>query len=311
MSGASALAVERQRGMQSLMTTTLGTIQGLWRDATPDRILGAMQGSIGTQILNAVIAGQLSVVGGAQAFVSASMLAQGVGFGPAGRLVPSALAGISMDGRPLATLLQLPAITTARALAYGESPAAASLRGLSQMAMITSTTLADTSRVATHVAMTAEPRCVSYVRVVPTGACGRCIILAGREYSYSTGFARHPHCKCSMAPRAVGSDQAVPDPKDLFEQMTPDQRRKAFGAAGAEAIANGADIGRVVNARRGMSTAARDGRSVRTTTEGTHSRRGIAGQRGRTARLMPEEIMQTAKGRDAQIKLLRENGYLT
>jgi hypothetical protein len=198
--------------------------------------------------------------------------------------------------------------------------------GLNQMARLVSTTLADTNRTATSVAMAAHPRVVSYVRVVKLPACSRCIILAGRQYSYSTGFKRHPRCDCGMEPMSDAEWKASDSPEDLFKQMTPEQQHAAFGAAGADAIRNGADIGQVVNARRGMSTTT-TGKQV--TTEGG-TKRGIGAkalvregarfekvkgerlQRVSEARLMPEQILKNAHGdRELQIKLLRKHGYIT
>jgi hypothetical protein len=77
-----------------------------------------------------------------------------------------------------------------------------------------------------------------------------------------------------------------------------------FGQAGAAAIRDGADLGQVVNARRGMYTAA--GRSL--TVEST-TRRGVAPGK---VRLMPEQIYREARGdRDEAIRLLKRFGYLT
>lgn len=323
MATSGALAEARYAQVQSITQGVVGAVQGLWRDATPDRILAALQGETGKQILNAVIAGQLSAAQGAQAFVTSAMLAQGVSAAPAARLVPGALANIAADGRPLATLLYVPAISTVQALAAGMPAESAMLRGLTQMSMLVATTIADTARTATSVAMTAEPRCISYVRVVKLPACSRCILLAGRQYSYSTGFKRHPKCDCGMEPLSDSDWRGSASPKSLFDAMSPEERRKRFGADGAEAIEKGADIGQVVNARRGMTTTA-TGKQV--TTEGT-TRRGIGGQaldsgftkapgqrlaRAREARLMPEQILKNADGnRELQLALLRKHGYIT
>ncbi|MEU5149733.1 hypothetical protein AB0G42_21450 [Streptomyces yangpuensis] len=312
--------------MQSITQSVVGAVQALWRDVTPDRILSAMQGETGRAILNAVIAGQLSAAQGAQAFVTGAMLAQGAGVAQAARLNPGALVGIASDGRPLATLLYVPAISTAQALQMGMSAESAMAHGLSQMATMVATQIADTARTATSVAMTAEPRCVSYVRVVKLPACSRCIILAGRQYSYSEGFKRHPRCDCGMEPMSDAewrSRETAKAPDDLFNAMSPEERRKRFGTAGADAIENGADINQVVNARRGLSTTT-TGKQV--TTEGV-TRRGIGGQslnsgfekvqgqrlqRAKEARLMPEQILKQADGnRDLQLALLKKHGYIT
>ncbi|MFE9335267.1 hypothetical protein [Streptomyces sp. NPDC007063] len=282
-----------------------------------------MQGETGRQILNAVVTGQLSAAQGAQAFVTGAMMAQGAGLETLGAVVPGRLAGLAADGRALSTLLYLPAITTAQGMQYGLSADVAMVRGLNQLAMLAASTIADTARTATQVAMTAEPRCISYVRVVRLPACSRCIILAGRQYSYSTGFQRHPKCDCGMEPLSQSEWRASSDADDLYKKMSPDERVKRFGKDAVEAIDNGADIAQVVNSRRGMATTTT---GKRVTTEGT-TRRGIGGKaldsgfdkakgqrysRAREARLMPEQIIKQARGdRELQCALLRKHGYIT
>ncbi|MEV7358280.1 hypothetical protein [Kitasatospora sp. NPDC091276] len=293
-----------------------------------------MQGETGAQILNAVVAGQLSAAQGAQVFVSGAMAAQGAIAAPLGVLDPGALVGIAMDGRPLATMLYMPAITTAQSLALGESAEVAALRGMTQMAMLTGTTITDTARTANSVAMAAHPRCISYVRVVHLPACARCIILAGRQYSYSTGFKRHPKCDCGMEPMSEPDYRNVKTPEDLFREMTPEEQRRRLGEAGVKALEAGADLGQIINARRGMSTVTGGVRgALKTTTEGT-TRRGIgskamsaeyqkqtgvrfgqtttARERSTESRLMPETIFKLAKGnRELEIAQLKKHGYIT
>ncbi|MEV7582237.1 hypothetical protein [Streptomyces erythrochromogenes] len=284
-----------------------------------------MQGETGRAILAAVTAGQLSVVQGAQAFVGAAMALQGAAAAPLGLLDPAALVGIAADGRPLATLLQLPAITTARALVAGESAELAAARGLTQMAMMASTQIVDASRAATSIGMAAHPRCISYVRVVRLPACARCIILAGRQYSYSTGFKRHPRCDCGMEPMTDAEWKASKSPEDLFREMSPEEQHRRLGAAGVKALESGADLGQIINSRRGIATATTGRGPMAVTTEGT-TKRGLGGQvlnagfekrpgqryeRAKEARLMPETIFRLAgDNREHQIAMLKKHGYI-
>lgn len=326
MGTSAAIADARYTQVQTIARGVVGAVQGLWGDVSADRILSAMQGQTGRLILNAVIAGQLSAAQGAQAFVTGAMLAQGAGVEAVTTLNPGSLAGIAMDGRPLATLLYLPAITTAQGLQIGMSPELAMARGLAQMSMLVASTVTDTARTGTSVAMTAEPRCYGYVRVVKAPACSRCIILAGRQYTHSQGFKRHPKCDCGMEPMSQREWHERADtqsPDELFKSMSPEERRKRFGIAGAEALEQGADMSQVVNARRGMTTTT-TGKKV--TSEGT-TKRGIGGKaldsgfqtapgekraRAREARLMPEQILKQADGnRELQIALLRKHGYIS
>jgi len=113
------------------------------------------------------------------------------------------------------------------------------------------------------------------------------------------------------------------DPKEVFDQMSHAERQRTFGEAGAKAIAEGADIAQVVNARRGMTSATVYGRTLQTTSEGI-TRRGLAGKRlgdfqkvpgqrlsiAKRPRLMPEEIFRIADDRAHAMRLLRLHGYL-
>ncbi len=102
--------------------------------------------------------------------------------------------------------------------------------------------------------------------------------------------------------------------------MSRADQDRIFTKAGAQAIRDGADMSRVVNARRGMETAARAqggtggrlttrdvfGRQLATTTEAV-TKRGI----NRQIRLMPEEVYRIAgDNRDEALRLLRVHGYL-
>ncbi|WP_406737615.1 hypothetical protein OG365_07210 [Streptomyces sp. NBC_00853] len=326
MPAASELAADRYTYVQVASRGVVEAIQALWRDVPADRILSAMQGETGRQILTAVLSGQLSAAQGAQAFVTASMLAQGAAAAPLGTVNPTALVGVASDARPLASLLYLPSITTAQSLAAGESAEVAALRGLTQMSMMVSTQIADTARAANSVAMAAHPRCVSYVRVVKLPACARCIILAGRQYSYSTGFKRHPKCDCGMQPMTDDEWKASKSPEDLFREMSPEEQHKRLGAAGVKALESGADLGQVINARRGMATANTGRGPMAVTTEGV-TKRGLGGkalnsgfektpgqryERTKEARLMPETIFKLAgDNREHQIAMLKKHGYIT
>ncbi len=122
----------------------------------------------------------------------------------------------------------------------------------------------DAGRTATSVDMATRPAVTGYVRSLRAPSCSRCAILAGRVYRYSTGFDRHPRCDCLMTPtnEASGRD-LVTDPTDLLNkgQIT------GLSKADAQAVADGADLGQVVNVRSksagltvGSSVMARAGR---------------------------------------------------
>lgn len=91
------------------------------------------------------------------------------------------------------------------------------------------------------------------------------------------------------------------DPKAYFDSLDRDGQDELLGKAGADAVREGADMAKVVNARRGMQTASIGGQNVLVTTEAA----------GRRPRLMPEAIFKAADGdRKLAVRLLHQHGYL-
>lgn len=327
MAEAAELGRARYEQVSLTIRAIVGRIQQIWSGLSAQSIEDDLLGQAGSAIAEAVVQGQLSVADAAQAYIAAQMAAQGGGAVAEAALTAAAFAGVAPDGGPLETLLFLPAIGVRRRLTAGMSPDEAMLGGLADMAMYASTAIADSARSADQVSMAANRSCVAYVRVVQLPACSRCIVLAGRIYTYSEGFRRHPNCDCETLPLREHEWPGVPTPQQLFDRMPAAEQRRVFTDAGARAVRSGADVGQVVNARRGMSTAHMFGRDLLVTSEGT-TRRGLYGSRMRRAggefvrtpgqrysrvtapRLMPEEIFRVADSRDEQIRLLRRNGYL-
>lgn len=178
------------------------------------------------------------------------------------------------------------------------------------------TQLSDVTRSASALGSAVRPAVTGYVRMLESPSCSRCVVLAGKFYRRNAGFKRHPRCDCRHIPSTenVAGDLRT-DPDAYFASLSKSEQDRAFTAAGAEAIRNGADVAKVVNARRGMSTAQtvtgrrrlvkRDvlGRPMYTTTEG--GRRGLV-------RLMPESIVELAGGdRRELLRLLKSHGYIT
>ena len=150
-----------------------------------------------------------------------------------------------------------------------------------------------------------RPTVTTYVRMVNLPACSRCILLAGRSYRMETAFRRHPKCDCRHIPTVENlAGDVTTDPTAAFRTLTTEQQDRIFTKAGAQALRDGADMSRVVNARSGMSSAQVGGRRLRTTTAGPR-RRGMV-------RLMPESIYDLAGGdRKEALRLLQVHGYIT
>ncbi|MFC8494719.1 hypothetical protein ACFUJU_28785 [Streptomyces sp. NPDC057235] len=278
----------------------------------------------------ALLSRVLAIVGGGQLAAARSTevwLEQLLGEDPdraSEQLNPAALVGVDGAGRAMTDVLMAPMWAALRMVTEGKPVAQSMVHGQGLLDAVVRTAVADAGRAADQVGMASRPAITSYVRVVESGACSRCIVLAGREYGVSKAFARHPRCHCGMEPVTREHRPEPVDAKDLFDKMTAAEKKKTFGQDGAKAIEAGADIAQVVNARRGMATAVAYGKTLQITTEGT-TRRGLAGQRrkkfekvpgmryrvSKSPRLMPEEIFRIADDdRGHAIQLLRRNGYL-
>lgn len=148
----------------------------------------------------------------------------------------------------------------------------------------------DAGRTAAAVDIGRRPKLTGYVRSLNPPSCSRCAVLAGRVYRYSTGFQRHPRCDCLMTPVAKGSgDDLVTDPYGLVESG----KITGLSKGDLAALDAGADLGRVVNVRRGSGLSV--GSSVVS----------------RGGRLTPQGILRIAPDRAQALSLLRRNGYIT
>lgn len=225
------------RASKAWSTIDTGSINASWRAAVPVLL---------TQLVDAQT----------EAAATAATAPAMAGEAPAS-LLPDAFAGLAADGRGLDTLLELPVRTTLQRIGQGLPPARAMRAGQLQLVRIIRTEVADTARTAAQAAITATPAIVGYERIVVPPACARCVSLAGRLYPWNAGFLRHPGCDCQH--RAVTRDQWRNDnrgntPERLVAQMTPAQLRKGgFSDADQKALAMGADVGQLVNARRGAA----------------------------------------------------------
>lgn len=148
----------------------------------------------------------------------------------------------------------------------------------------------DAGRTAAAVDLGRRPALTGYVRSLNPPSCSRCVVLAGRVYRYSTGFARHPGCDCLMTPTndANGRD-LVTDPSDLVDRGLV----RGLSKADMQALDSGADLGQVVNVRR-KAAGLTVGSSVTV----------------RAGRLTPQGILNVASDRDEAIRLLRQFGYI-
>jgi hypothetical protein len=268
-----------------------------WAAVDPARISETWARQI-PRLLALVTGGQHAAASSADRYVTEALVSQGLNPATAGRLDAASLAGVASDGRRLETLLARPGIVTKMALAQGATLDRAMAFGGALTELVAHTQVADAGRAADGVALATRPHAGGYVRMLGGGGCSRCIVLAGKWYRWSTGFQRHPHCLCIHIPAAESqSGDLRVNPRKAFDAMSAAVQDKTFTKAGAQAIRDGADPAKVVNARRGMQTAA-DARLY--TTEAA----------GRRPRLMPEQIYRDAQSRDDAIRLLRLHGFI-
>lgn len=289
----SALSVARQHSAARLRLIRPVVAEGrrLWRqvDANDLRSWDLHLARLATVLAGA----QLAAAQAADTYVDDVLATQGHAPDPSGRLVAAALAGVASDGRTLDGLLGTPTTAVTEALRRGVPVSRALAGGEAALTMILSTQVADAGRVADGIAIAARPG-TGWVRMLNPPACSRCAVLAGKFFRYNKGFDRHPRCNCTHIPATeAGSGDLRVDPREYFDSLREAEQDKLFTKKGARAIRDGADIGQVVNARRGMGTAGRNelgervgrlaetrvfGQDVFTTLEGT-TRRGLAGQR--------------------------------
>lgn len=253
------------------------------------------------QMAVGIAGAQLAAARMADGYVADALDEQGLAPDASAAVVPDALAGVASDGRPLASLLLNPIFATMTAIGSGAPIDRAMASGFANLDMIARTQVADAGRAADHASLVAHSGATGYTRHLSPPSCSRCVLLAGRFYRWNAGFKRHPACDCIHTP-GTGDDSLETNPRAYFDSLSAAEQDKAFTKAGAAAIREGADIGRVVNADRGMYTAA----GKHFTTEAT-TRAGV----GRRVRLMPDQIYAEAKGDRAEaLRLLERHGYI-
>lgn len=337
-------ASQYRRRYQQLVLGLLLAARQAWRRLDRDGSWEDQYATdVGPRLLALLLAAQTTLTREADSYTAAVL--NELAFGPAttaGIVPASAFLGLAGDGRDADTLLGT-AIGRARAvvavqqqvvfdeldppgslitrpevrLDLPETPAMRQ-QGLDEaeqfMAQVMATVLADTARAAESAAIAARPWVAGWVRMLNPPSCSRCVILAGRFYRWNDGFDRHPGCDCVHIPvsEADAGDLRL-SPDTYFESLTAAEQDATFTKAGAQAVRDGADLGQVVNARRGMQTAQIGGRATLISLEGT-TRRGVASRartgRNLSARIMPETIYRVARDRDDAVRLLRLNGFI-
>lgn len=309
--------------LQQRVNTTAATEVGrLWRGMGDD--FDASWRRIAPAILSVLVEAQERVAMAALDYVPRVLAETGLLDEPTGTFRPNSLIGVASDGRRLDSLAY-GAVTQAKtAVGGGSSTSTALADGGDWLDLMAKLQVADTARQAVGVMTASRKNIGGTVRVLNPPSCQRCVILAGRWYRWSTGFDRHPRCDCVNLPTASAgwarAEGFITDPMDAYRagQIRDLTEAQKF------AIDNGADISRVVNATRGMSTTATRRATYRTRGAARPPGPVLAGMPDLLAPLRnlprastqgyptPEGIYRLAAGdRDRAIRLLREWGYIT
>lgn len=286
---------------------------------------------VGPTILAILTEAQAQMVDKAVAYVPALLAETGVPDRPSGDLRSSSLVGVSSDGRPLDSLAYGGVTQAKTAAGAGAETGAALKQGGDWLNTMTALQVADAARTAVGVLTTSRNNLGGTVRVLNPPSCQRCAILSGRFYRWSKGFDRHPKCDCVNQP-VPSQDYALAEgfitsPMDMFKRGEISD----LTSAQAMALEDGADIGQVVNAYRGISTTSREtAASIRARLKAEEAKKA-AGERvvqsgqpdllgflkprpspaSPVAYPTPEAIYANTKSRADAIDQLRHWGYLT
>jgi hypothetical protein len=196
------IAAQHAERQVTLARRTSLELARLWRHVDRGRI-AASWGGLLPQALAVLGTSQATAAAAAGLYVDDVLEEAGTAVeAAAGRINPARFAGIASDGRPLATLLLEPAITSLQQIKQGAPVPQALSSGRFTLDLITRTQVADAGRVAVGTAIAARPQVRGYVRMIVGKTCPRCLILAGRVYRWNAGLQRHPRCDCRHVPVA-------------------------------------------------------------------------------------------------------------
>lgn len=347
MSRLTDLAERRQENLDVVATDAATRVVRLWSSANPAELERSWTYTA-PEIAAVVAASQVDAARQSTAYAEATATA--IGATPTRRtVVAEAFGGVTREGRAVAPELYSGVTYTKTLIGAGMGVGQAFRAGTALMSILAANTVRDAGRSADRVAGITQGQ-TRYVRVVQSGACSRCAILAGVQ-GYRVDFERHPGCRCTSIGIPAGG--SVPEgffasSGEYFDSLTEAEQDRIFTKSGAWAIRNGADEIKVVNARRGMYKSAvkhadgsygpsrlrpitigvrADGSplQVYATTEGATWRSSWARQqadgvkgatdryrRTSTLRLMPEQIMKMSGSAapERARELLERYGYV-
>lgn len=304
MANVPVAAQEHYQRMQALQVLAVTAARRAWGRVDQARISESWREAL-REVTPAVAAVQVRAAQAGASYGALTLAEQGSWTAPEAFVDPRAFGGYASDGRSLDGLLMAPAFSAKTYIGGGADAAQALTMGRSSLDGILRTVVADAGRQAAGVDI-ATRKATGWVRMLNPPSCARCAVLAGRFYRWNDGFLRHKFCDCIHVPSRAGSTQAardeglIADPKAYFDSLSEAEQNRMAGTANAQAIRDGADMGRVVNAQ--------NGRAGLTTTAGTSPRGFASDLRGQ--RLTPEGIYKQAGSREEALQLLERQGYI-
>ncbi|WP_159944800.1 MULTISPECIES: hypothetical protein [unclassified Nocardiopsis] len=231
----------------------------LWEEINPYQSIEAQWSQVRERAAEALADAQRDVALLALAYLAAHADALEVPDAPGVPVlnIEAAVVGRSQTGRDLLDVLDHAQLAARSFIWGGMAPDAAWARSRSILERTVSTEVGDAAREVMNTGVALDDRITGYERLVTLPACDRCLVLAGRFYRYTEGFARHPRCEgCVHVPTyhvpglgVIGGVPAEHNPDDLAASLSPEERRAVFGPEGAEAIESGAGVSPVVQGR--------------------------------------------------------------
>lgn len=248
MAESDRLARAHYRQQQALSRLLARALDALWLLVDPDDIDGSWL-AILDRVVQLVALAQYQAARAAVDYIAEQAALADVTTEPAGVVDPRAFAGVAADGRSLVSLLTVGPVAAKARIGAGMSLPDAMRSGLGALLLVATNEQQQAGRNADHVGITAQPEFAGYVRTLTPPSCPRCIILAGKVFTWNAGFARHPQCDCVHKPirdLATASDEVI-NPRKAFDAMSTADQDAYFGKANAQAIRDGADMSQVVN----------------------------------------------------------------
>lgn len=257
MSRQSEIAFAHRADLLRISNSLAKRVALLWRQMDVNS-LDASWGRVAPKMVQLVASAQLAAADLTPGYIRALDNSYNFTSQPA-RIVPQAFSNVMGDGREVAPALYGAVTTTKGLIGKGIPVPNAFQSGGSFLSIIASAALQDMARNADEV-LSAGKGYTRYVRVIGGTACSRCAILAGTYSATETAFQRHVHCCCSTCPIEIAGKPAVSgmkvpegfhdSPGSYFDSLSAEEQDRVFTKAGAEAIRQGADVTKIVNARR-------------------------------------------------------------